>query len=355
MPKQFEIHPHTAQAYLNKLLPKLRGSINRFIDIQPVEGGNANYVYRVTAQTPKGESVVYLRQAQAFNKRARDVGKLIRVSPVRIYGEYRMLRYLKNIWGKGIVPDVLYFDRANHVLLLSDVGSNSALLYNEFVKGKVHPEIAKPLARLLAILHAESFNTRKEFSGSRAWKRQLFKNLVVKHWSIALTKYESKKVVEKFFEESKKVIHCGLWADPVYKNIFVKPSGVTLIDFDHTMTYDPAFELGILLSHWTWMMLKGNKNLRRDSQRFIKNFVTNYENEFFCRRSVSSKLMQQLWRRTRRWLGFYLVTRTDGKSGSYFAHDPAWENRIRSIGLALFTENNKVKEVQVIKKLMKTA
>lgn len=315
-----------------------RMRVCEILDVQSVcLYANNNYVWRLIARTDMGKKVLFVKQARAYNRRAWEQrGQKLSVDPKRMEGEYRMIQLLIALTGEGVIPSVYYYNRTAHILILSDVSQEKKLLIDEFEKERIHSELGNTFGKLFGTLHAETCGIQKDCCASREWRRQLISFFGKDHLGIGMAQYVPQKALDQFFQEAKQVTHTWIWGDPVYRNIFVGPGKhLSLIDFDLAFRYDPALDVGIFLSHWVWMGLK-NKKLEIHSKKFIQDFIQQYEKEF-----KKKKLGEETYiiiQRAFRWMGLYLVSRTDGKSGSYFAKWPAWEKRIRQKGIELFLE-----------------
>lgn len=315
-----------------------RGEISKY--------SNNNFLFWAICKTNKGKKNFFIKQTWKYHKRSLLPGKKkVRVNPERVEAEVAFIKYLGQIWGKKYVPEVLYFDSKNHLFVMSDVGMGGKLLIEEFENNKVHPELGKLFGRLFGLLHRETFGGRKKFEavGKRLDDMD---RLLNSHFSFGIRKYVDNKIVDDFYKLTKKTKPCTIWSDPVYRNIFIKKDGPSFVDFDHALNYDPALDNGILLAQWAWMTLKRNKKLEKDSQKFISDYIKAYLKELKKNKKISPDYIEGILERTLKWMGLYLVSRTDGKSGSYFKDHPAWERRIRKLGLDLFSQkDNKVKKL----------
>lgn len=316
-----------------------RGEVSKY--------SNNNYLFWAVCKTNKGEKKFFIKQAWKYNKRSLLIPgkKRISVAPERVNAEVAFIKYLGKIWGKKYVPEIIYFDSKNHLFVMSDVGEGGELLIEKFKKNKVYPDLGNDFGKLFALLHRKTFGGRKKFE---AVGRRLadMNRLFDYHFSFGIRKYQEKRAVDDFYKTAKKLNPCTVWSDPVYRNIFVKKSSPSFVDFDHVLNYDPALDNGIFLSHWAWMMAKGNKKLEKDCQKFISDYFQSYLKEIKKNKKMGSNYIEGILQRTLRWMGIYLVSRTDGQSGSYFKNYPAWEKRIRKLGLDLFSQkDNKIKEL----------
>lgn len=330
---------HNVEPYVEKRLRKVRalshGGIISIVEV--TDYSNANFVFRVTLSIAASRRVLFLKQAQRYNQRALRQGEKIPVEPNRLLGEYRMLLLLRRLWGLAHVPEVIFFDRTNNVIALSDVGAGKRLLVDEFAAGRLHPQLGTKFGTLFGRLHGTTYSTRREYAGSSRWKKQLFKILVRQYWGSGVQRYFSPFNVNQFLRQSSGAKPSAIWGDPVHRNIFVSRQSFSCIDFEHASTSDPAFDDGVFLAHWLWMAVKGNLALTHDAEQFIRRYVAAYR-EALAAANVPSGDVAAMMRRTVRWAGYYLISRTDGRSGSYFKQWPAWERRVRRLGIELFGE-----------------
>ncbi|OGY46734.1 MAG: hypothetical protein A3A24_00100 [Candidatus Buchananbacteria bacterium RIFCSPLOWO2_01_FULL_46_12] len=309
---------------------------------------NANYLFKIQVLTDQGKKSFVLKQIRRYNKRALRQGKKLFVNPARVYGEVKMLALLKDIWGQKFVPRVIYFDRINAAFLMIDVSSDGRLLVEEFRQNKIHPELGKLLGQLFGKLHGYTFSTSQEFAGNLPWKRQLLRVLIHDHWSTGLRKFFPNQQVNQFLKKAQAAKSSAVWLDPVYANILVKKNSAVFFDFDHAITYDPAIDGGILLAHWVWVMLDGSKKIKNEAKMFIRDYIKNYRRSFIHYSRASKTELASILNRTVSWLAFYLLSRTDGKSGSYFKDWPQWEEKIRQTGVDLFSRdfnNSQTREI----------
>ncbi|MFA6322433.1 MAG: aminoglycoside phosphotransferase family protein [Candidatus Buchananbacteria bacterium] len=329
--------------YLKKqVFPALNFKIKRIIFVKEILSfSNANYLFEVKVTTSQGEKKFVLKQAQPYAKRMLRQGIKKYISPNRVTGEVKMLKFLSQLWGKKYVPEILFYDRPNSIFLMSDIGSDFKLLVEEFDHGRVYPQLGKLLGELFGRLHGSTYGLKKEFNPNRAWRDYLIDSLIHQSFSSGLKKHLGDKVVNNFLVSAEKSKFCVTWVDPVFRNIFVSNNSAGFFDFDFSCSYDPAFDSGVLLAHWLWMTLKGDKKIRRDAKKFIMDYDKYYGPAFLAEKKGTAKDLKKIRERTRRWAGMYLVSRTDGVSGSYFKDYPAWEKRIRKLGINLFL-NKKV-------------
>lgn len=340
--------------YLHQhVVPYLGFKIEKIISAKEFDRySNANFIFKIRVHAAGGKKHLFLRQAQSYVKKSLKRGKKIFIQPNRVFGEVKMLNFLKKLWGQEYVPEVLHFDQKNYSFLMTDVSRGKKILIEEFAKNQVHPELGGLFGRLFGQLHGSTFGRKRELISDQQWKKQIIHNLIDESWSSGLKKFFPEEKVNDFVNAARQQKPSVVWLDPIYRNIFVKKDSISMVDFDFSCIYDPAFDNGIFLSHWIWMMLKGDKNLAVDSQRFINDYIINYRTTFEKHSKSQAGDLDNILDRTVGWAGFYLVSRTDGKSGSYFKDNPAWEKRIRKTGINLFAKNKKDSFYIKIKRLI---
>lgn len=299
--------------------------------------GNSNYFWRVVVRTSHGRKVLFVKQARHYNRRAWEVHKRkLTMDPLRICGEYRLIQLLRKLWGKHRVPEIYYFDLVRCVVIMSDVSYRGALLAYEFEHDRIHPELGTLLGTLFGKLHSTTYRHRLDCCGSTRWRRTMMRLFGLWWFGKGMLKYVPANRVRAFYRAARRAPCAWVWGDPVIRNIFVKPHAqVSMVDFDHTLSYDPALDSGMLLAQWMWMGLK-NAKLKNQSEKFIGDFWAAYT-KAFERKKLGGEIAA-IRKRSLQWSGIYLVSRTDGMSGSYFAQYPAWEKKIRALGIKLFLE-----------------
>lgn len=323
-------------SYLHEFNYKLPFSLAAIAKIESVSKySNNNFLFRIVLKGPRQKNY-YLKQAQKYNKRSLLDGKPIEVHQGRMDGEVDLIRKLSKIWGARSVPHIFFYDRKNHAFLMNDVSGNARLLIDDFGSNYVHPELGGRLGVYLGRLHSTTFGSSLIEKSSPQWRR-LILNFFDEHLGYGVRQLSKPSLVRQFYKEVAAARRCVVWGDPVYRNIFVGPAGrISCVDFDHTVKYDPMLDVGMLLAHWVWMSLKGSKKLRLDCHKFIDSFTKSYWGVWDRHHALGASEILSMKKRLCRWVGLYLVSRTNGKSGSYFRDKPLWECRIRSLGLDLF-------------------
>lgn len=327
--------------YLDSIKPHL--GFSRIIDIQEYNDySNANFLYKLIFTKDDQKYTAFLKQALPYGKRNRDFTS----DSKRMLGEVSFIQFLTKLWGQEFLPEILHFDDQNYILILRDISLGKSLLIEEFKKNQVHPELGSKFGELFGRLHSSTYKTEKDFCQSQSWHDQM--QFYIKEYTThGISKYVDVSELEKFFNELDNLPHSTIWNDPVYRNIFIGPKGeISLIDFDFVINYDAAIDNGFFLSHWLWMALKGDARLNSDCIKFIEDYVENYKKQWSGK--LEEKEFDQLMDRSFRFAGIYLVSRTDGKSGSYFKDFPEWEVKIRQKGIDLFQKGSNERSVSQI-------
>lgn len=331
---------------------RLPFKVKNLVQIKEVsEFSNNNFVFSLKTKSGSKFKYYFLKQAQAFNRRSLQQNKPIAVHPGRIRGEKDLIVLLSSLWSKQSVPKIYFYDAKNYILLQSDISVRGKLLIKEFEHNRVHPEIATTLGKYLGKLHASTYVTKTRIWLEPEWHRTMswFFN---DYLSFGARKLLGNKVVNKFYSDIKASGKSQIWGDPVYRNIYVKPKGkVSCVDFDHTLPFDPMIDVAMLLSHWVWMKLKSNSKVSKASDMFIGEFIKSYWTQWQTIRALDSSVSRKMSSRLSRWLGLYLISRTDGISGSYFRSQPKWEAQVRKLGVSLFTETRTKLSQPIIEKL----
>ena len=333
MPQTVPVTSADIAKYLADAAKRLPFSVSEIQTITEVESGNNNYSFFLNRADG---TRFFLRKAAPYNRRSVLKGKPVSVDPKRIETEVAMLTLLNKLWGRQFVPEIIFYDQGQQILIESDISQGMQQLSKEFAQRRIYPQHGKTCGRLFATLHAKTFNDKKEFSRSLSFKKTFLDVLVDDFWGRGLRAHVDPQLVEQWLAEVRETPQAVVWSDAVYKNIFVNHSQICFIDFDQACTYDPAFDNGLLLAHWAWMFLL--TSTKKDAERFISDFIKNYCRIIQAASVMSSAQLEALLERTRRWVGYYLVSRTDGASGSYFAQWPNWEAEIRHLGIDLFLQ-----------------
>lgn len=271
------------------------------------------------------------------------------VDVARVEVERDCAKLLAELLPAGSVPDVLWYDEANHVLAISCVPTDSVLWKNHLMAGGVSIDAAQQAGVLLAMMHGSTLHNgdaEKRYGDPSFFIQQrtepYFKSLAVKHPAIAPM---FDKVIHKLLSNPLCLIH----GDFSPKNIFLvmkkddgsqdadgKPkrfplSHLTLLDFEVAFYGNPAFDVATLVNHLLLKSFHLGKAWRARMMA-IDAFVKTYAN------AVPPELQQRVEADGGAILGALLLARVDGKSPAEYLKDEPLRDKVRKTGLAILAD-----------------
>ncbi|WP_136680808.1 S-methyl-5-thioribose kinase [Neptunomonas sp. XY-337] len=119
----------------------------QMLQVEEISDGNINFVYRVG----DGKNSVILKQALPY---IRIIGEGWPLPVDRIRIEAQALGFF-NMCSPNSSPDVLHFERSQHVILMEDIGDYHNLRH-VLIRGDKPTSIGSQLGRFLAMLHYTS-------------------------------------------------------------------------------------------------------------------------------------------------------------------------------------------------------
>lgn len=271
------------------------------------------------------------------------------VDVARVEVERDCARLLSEILPAGSVPDVLWYDEANHVLAISCVPTDSVLWKTHLMAGGVSIDAAQQAGVLLAMMHSSTLHhaaTEQRYGDPSFFIQQrtepYFKSLAAKHPAMAPT---FDLVIHKLLSNPLCLIH----GDFSPKNIFLvmkkddaEPaadgkakrfplSHLTLLDFEVAFYGNPAFDVATLVNHLLLKSFHLGKAWRARMMA-IDAFVKSYAN------AVPPELSQRVEADGGVILGALLLARVDGKSPAEYLTDEALRDKVRKTGLAILAD-----------------
>ncbi len=255
---------------------------------------------------PLGEKVWFLKQARPYVKIKPDLP----FSSTRNFYEYKSIKLLREIWGPNVVPEVLYYDKGNFVMIMKDLKGKGEVLARELKRGIVRPEIGEGLGTLMGILQGKTFGkdiiirNRKEDQEMREFNYD---------FRTAGAKKFAPKEVEEIITESKEAKRALIIADPASKNIFVEDNRVRLFDFEGVHMGDPAWDVGFILGHF--LLEAGHRpEVREAVNRLVRNFVTNYRQKMMDY-GINQEELRGIEKRAVKFMGVTILHRIAGGVG----------------------------------------
>lgn len=204
-----------------------------------VDFTNINYVYRVEA----AGTTLFLKVVPERPKRFP-----IGLSRERVFSEAEGLRRFRSlVQGAVVVPEVLFVDRQEMALGMSDVGEQREVLFSVLAaKFELLDEQAEALGQALGLVHggtrgSGSFRPAKE---EQVLRGLIFQGLLAPGAQAALGE-QWVGLNEEMQAHFECLIHSDLWS----KNMLVRQGQpVALVDFEGVCYGDPAFDLGTLIA-----------------------------------------------------------------------------------------------------------
>ncbi len=323
--------------YLEDVKKHLSFKINKIKKIKELSGGNVSYVFAVEIESDSGINKLVLKQVLSQIKREDED---IEMPLERIITEAKVLEKIKEWIGENFVPEIFYLDKENFVLIMSDVEQDRKCLVDELEKNNLHANLAKQFGEFFGRFHARTYKIDEDLSTA---ERELMETYYIPlHLTWGARKHFPEEVIKKIVKESYLTNPSLIWIDPVHRNIFVSKNDFRLIDFEFCLHLDPAIDLGIFLSHWFIKSQEADDDIKQGSKKFIDDFIEEYKKVWLGHVSDSADHLGGIIKRSNKWLGIYLLSRVDGKHGSY-VKDKEVEEKVRNLGKDLLNNKELIK------------
>jgi 5-methylthioribose kinase len=265
----------------------------------PLGWGVSNVVLRVQTQ----EGVFVLKQSRP-QLRTRDLW----LSDIaRVYREQEVMEALGPLLPAGVVPRVLFSDRANYVFAMTHAPLESRVWKETLLGGEVDLALGELAGVVLGRIHQQT-SERPELV-ERFADRTVFVQLRVDPFYRRIQERSPEvadavaPLVEQMLTSREALCH----GDYSPKNILTHPAGFTLVDYETAHLGDPTMDLGFFLSH---LMLKAIKRRQERPQFFAltRVFWRGYAQE------VRFRPLTELERRGIGHFGACVLARIDGTS-----------------------------------------
>ncbi len=301
---------NNVKEYFNSYIKSHIDEEIRVIEIKEViENTNVNYIFEVKYEKEKVIERIYLKHARPYLK----VNKNIKFSIDRQNFEYRSLIKFKEILVDNVVPDVLYFDRKNHVLALTDIGKNMQLIPYLLKKGIIYLDAIAYFGMIIGKIHASTYNNNVNIRNSD--ENAKFIDFIMRFRSASARQFVSEEVDNLLIEGNHSKTSL-VYGDPFIKNIFMNEKKVRFCDLEAVMRYDPGFDIGYALSD---LIITGLLNLKDPSvvRQIIKNFLNGYQKSIKKRNDIELK---KILLKSSKFLGMILLHRLVGENNPNIIH-----------------------------------
>ncbi|MGH9342433.1 MAG: aminoglycoside phosphotransferase family protein [Terriglobia bacterium] len=287
------------------------------IEVRELGGGVSNTVILIAwPQNPQKRWVV----KQSLGKlRVKDEWRSDRA---RIFNEAECMKTLGALLGSGVVPEVVWVDRPNFLMIMTAAPPGSSVWKDLLLAGQVEATIAGEAGRLLALVMAAS---QRDASLRQAFEdRTVFDQLRIDPYyrTVAARCPDVAPVIQELISDSWRIRTSLTHGDYSPKNMLVRDGKIFLIDFEVAHWGDPAFDSAFLLNH---LFLKAFHSPQRLA------FFVEAARQFWG--SLTSTLKdtntEAFEEMTVRHLGALMLARIDGKSPVEYLKDEPVKNRVR--------------------------
>ncbi len=327
------------EQYIRELWSKLFGEKPGKINIEFIDVGALNYVYRVQSNG----SVIYFKQALHEAKHKNKIGEdFVSIPKERIRYERRFIEIVAPLVPPQIeIPRILEYDSHNNILVLSDVKKDGILLEDSLLYGNFNEGTAYYLGKFLGITHKATFGQKRVVRGSKKEDIDIWE-LYLRMRTIGILKngklpLEVNREVKRFYEDVRNhhIYNVLANSDCCPKNAFERKNGIGLVDFEMaTGIGDPPFDLGFLLGHYFLMIVIRNDRLQ-EGINAARQITRGYDEEMLALKDNDNE------KRAVKYAGMTMIYRIAGSSPAPYIDrsDASLISRIRKVAFQLITRN----------------
>ena len=273
-------------SYLQKFIfPHLdfitKGKLQEF---KEVHGGLISYVYRLVAD---GQPF-YLKQAIPGGQKLAKTLKMPEdfyyiFNDERQNYEVKALRIFEKAVGCGIAPHVYYHDVKNKALVISELLSPKAKLFEDIIHKEINLKASKNLAEIAVKLVNNTYGKIKPIRSVFGDKKLKLIKLKYQCLDVCskldpglkrLVKETQAKLVQESMRINKVLVH----GDYHPRNILVEGSKVGTVDLEEAHLGDPAFDIGILLGSYL-LRADYHKNIRKIAAKSVMEMIKIFMNK----------------------------------------------------------------------------
>lgn len=292
-------------------------SEGEIIEVQELGGGVSNTVILVTF--PGDDRKRWVIKQSLGKLRVKDDWRSDRE---RIFKEADCMRALGGLLPPGAVPEVVWQDRPNFLLVMTAAPPESRVWKDLLLAGHVDARLAEQAGGLLASVIAGS---QRDASFRQTFDdRAVFDQLRIDPYyrTTAARCPDAAPAIQKLIADSRNIRVALTHGDYSPKNMLVCDGKIFLIDFEVAHWGDPAFDAAFLLNH---LLLKAFHRPQQWAEyaaaalQFWRSLTANLNGA----RTVG---LEEI---TVRHLGALMLARIDGKSPVEYLTDEPVKNAIR--------------------------
>lgn len=208
----------------------------QIVSIERVLNGLAHHVFRLDT----GSERFYLKiRGESFSHVPQ-----IKINPDDIEHEHRATLLLSRILPDNF-PHVVFYDKDEHFLILTDAVPNGEILENLFLKGEVTPSLMRVFGETLRRVHEDTIDIEDSIRGK---EEDNFMKLKLQHRFGYRNNPVLDKAVSDIIQSQPYQIILG---DPSPKNIGVNDNEERIVFFDLEDVHRGAvvFDVGLVVGH----------------------------------------------------------------------------------------------------------
>lgn len=287
-----------------------RGKIKNF---EEVGGGLVSRVFRLVIDGRP----IFLKQALSGERKYYNFFKKVPKDLDFIFNENRQiyeakaLRIFEAAVGYGIAPHLYYHDVKNKILVLSEVCSSKARLFEDIIDKEINLEASKKLARIAAELVNNTYGKIKPirpYQDDRKVKLTKLKYQCLEVYSKLESRLRKlvKKAQEDLVKESMKINKVLVHGDYHPRNILVEDGKVGTVDLEEAHLGDPAFDIGILIGSYLLRAVYHPK-IRKKAKKAVIEMIN-----IFLKKVKIPENKKNLEKRIKNHAGGLMLARIDG-------------------------------------------
>ncbi|MGC9995444.1 MAG: aminoglycoside phosphotransferase family protein [Terriglobia bacterium] len=290
------------------------------MSVRELGGGVSNTVLLVEGKGPGGEERRWVVKQSLEKLRVKDDWRSERS---RIFREAEAIQALGPVLGPETVPQIVHVGHDDYLFVMTAAPVGSATWKEAMLEGQVNKGVARQAGKLLARMitashHDPSFRTA--FAD-----RTVFDQLRIDpYYRTAAARHpDVRPLIQKLIHDSWQIRSALVHGDFSPKNMLVRDTHISLIDFEVVHWGDPAFDAGFLLNH---LFLKAFHQPQFAGPYFLA------AREFWGElvRGTAGASLADFETMTVRHLAALMLARIDGKSPvEYIRDEPAKEHARR--------------------------